>query len=308
MEVITRINGLKTIPVSKTMQAIFPFGEVGFPCQLYHDDISKFYKNVVNWHWQNELEISIIHKGQIELQFLEHTYKVKENEGYIIFPDCMHRIIQVDKKVGIYDTIIFSPEMIYGKCSTAIYQKFYLPIIQDISGVLFFSLSDSWGKKIEQLFNLLSENLEKKNKAYEFNVTKLIFNIWELIYFKINSSQETAKKYVISKSTEKKIKGMLSYIQQNYMNNIFLEDISNAACISKGECCALFKKYLHTSPIKYLMDYRIEQSVFLLLEDKFSVTDCGLEVGFRSINHYISTFVKTIGLTPLKFKQKYLKN
>ena len=62
MNVITRINGRKIIPVSDSMQAIFPFGEIGFPCQLYHDNICNFHENNVNWHWQNELEFMIHHR------------------------------------------------------------------------------------------------------------------------------------------------------------------------------------------------------------------------------------------------------
>lgn len=306
MNVITRINGRKIIPVSDNMKAIFRYGEIGFPCQLYHDNISNFHENNVNWHWQGDLEFSIIKRGQVELQLLKNKYIVKEGEGYLIFPDCLHRITKSINQEGLYDTIIVNPNLLYGKTSSIIYHKYYMPIFLKSNGVLFFSSNTNWGKTIFELFELMVTLLEEKPVHYEISVIQQLSNIWKELLLHAEVSETILPNPLIQKNTKIKIRDMLAYIHKNYENTVLLEDIASVGKVSKGECCQIFKKYVHTSPIKYLMEYRIEQSIPLLLQKDKNITEAALSVGFNCINHYINTFKKIVGTTPYQYKKKVL--
>lgn len=306
MNIITRINGRKVIPVSDNMKAIFIYGEIGFPCQLYHDNISNFHENNVNWHWQCDLEFSIIKRGQVELQLLKNKYIVKEGEGYLIFPDHLHRITKSSNQEGIYDTIIVNPTLLYGKKSSIIYHKYYAPIFSKSKGVLFFSSSSKWGKTIFKLLKSMAALLEKKPAYYEISVVQYLSSIWKIILLNSEFSILDLTRPVFQKTTETKIRDMLAYIHKNYKETILLEDIASVGKISKGECCQIFKKYVHSSPIRYLMEYRIEQSISLLLQNDKNITEAALSVGFNCINHYINTFKKITGTTPHQYKKKIL--
>lgn len=307
MNVITRINGRKIIPVSDSMQAIFPFGEIGFPCQIYHDNISNFHENNVNWHWQNELEFSVIKKGQIELQLLENKHIVKKDEGYLIFPNHLHRIIKRSNYEGIYDTIIADPSLIYGRQSSIIYHKYYTPVYLEANGILFFSKNTQWGAEIFKLLTYMTDLLENKPDYYEITISQYFSMIWKLILENVKLSKASSLNSLYTKNVERRIRNMLAYIHENYKDPISLNDIASIGNIGKSECCLLFKKYVHTTPIKYLVEYRIEKSIALLLENDSTITDIALSVGFNCISHYINTFKKITGTTPYHYKQKILE-
>uniref|UniRef100_N2AF66 HTH araC/xylS-type domain-containing protein n=1 Tax=Eubacterium plexicaudatum ASF492 TaxID=1235802 RepID=N2AF66_9FIRM len=306
MNVITRINGRKIIPVSDSMQAIFPFGEIGFPCQLYHDNICNFHENNVNWHWQNELEFSVIKKGRIELQFPENKHIVKKDEGYLIFPNHMHKIIKISNHEGVYDTIIADPSIIYGRQPSIIYHKYYTPVCLEANGILFFSKHTDWGAEVFKLLASIAKILEEKPDYYEITISQYFSMLWKLILDNTKLSNLTSSNTPYTKNIEKKIRNMLAYIHENYSHPISLNDIASIGNIGRSECCQLFKKYVHTTPIGYLIKYRIEKSISLLLKDDSTITDIAFDVGFNCINHYINTFKKITGTTPYHYKRNIL--
>jgi len=306
MNVITRINGRKIIPVSDSMQSIFPFGEIGFPCQVYHDNICNFHENNVNWHWQNELEFSIMKKGQTELQLLEKKYIVKEDEGYLIFPNHLHRIIKLANHEGIYDTVIADPSLFYGRQPSIIYHKYYTPVCLEANGVLFFSKKSDWGTEVFKLLECMIQILEEKPDYYEITISQYLSTIWKVLLDNIKLSNRPPLSSHYTKDIEIKIRNMLAYIHENYNHPISLNDIASIGKIGRSECCQLFKEYVHTTPIKYLMEYRIEESITLLLKDERTITDIALSVGFNCINHYINTFKKLTGTTPYHYKKEIL--
>lgn len=74
----------KIVQVTEQLQASYPYGKPGFPCEICMDDINVFYESTVNWHWQTELEFSYIYEGSLELQVLEKRYRIDERQGYLI--------------------------------------------------------------------------------------------------------------------------------------------------------------------------------------------------------------------------------
>ena len=66
----------------------------------------------------------------------------------------------------------------------------------------------------------------------------------------------------------------LSFIRNNYSNEILVSDIARYVCINRSYLYTLFQKYLHTSPQDYLSSCRITRALELL-----SYTDLSIETG-----------------------------
>jgi AraC-like DNA-binding protein len=296
-----KMSGEVIVPVTEEMQAIFSYGKLGFPCEIFHDDIYKFHEGKINWHWQRELEFSYIYKGCVELYVLEEKHLIKEGEGYVILPDCMHRITNFFNEEGLYDTIYVDPDFIFGKQTYVLFQKYYMSICSIINkGVIFFSIKEKWGAELVEELKNIADLLEKTPPYYEIDVNRKLLNIWKIILE--NTEDKNMRKKSVSRNVESTIKKMIYFIQANYEKKIYLDDIALSANIGKGECCRLFKTYLCTTPIKYLMEYRIEQSISMLLDGNKTITEIAMDVGFNSINHFIDTFKKITGTTPHKYK------
>jgi AraC-like DNA-binding protein len=167
-------------------------------------------------------------------------------------------------------------------------------------GVIFFSIKEKWGAELVEELKNISYLLENTPPYYEIDVNRKLLNIWKIILE--NTDDKNMRKKSVSGTVESKIKKMIYFIQTNYAGKIYLDDIALSADIGKGECSRLFKTYLCTTPIKYLMEYRIEQSISMLLDGNETITEIAMDVGFNSINHFIDTFKKVTGTTPYKYK------
>lgn len=96
---------------------------------------------------------------------------------------------------------------------------------------------------------------------------------------------------------------MLSWIDNHYAEKIALNDIARAGQLSRSECCRYFKRMLHTTPLNYVTDYRLQKSAVLLQQADSSITEVAYQVGFNSTSYFIEKFRKAMNMTPLAYRK-----
>jgi AraC-like DNA-binding protein len=104
-----------------------------------------------------------------------------------------------------------------------------------------------------------------------------------------------------------RITTLINYIQTHHQEKVTLADIAKSASISRGECCRFFQRMIHMTPFSYLNEYRIFQSVSVLVENNLSITEISEVVGFSSISFYTSTFKKQMKCSPREYRKRYLR-
>ena len=97
---------------------------------------------------------------------------------------------------------------------------------------------------------------------------------------------------------------MIGYVQKNYPNKILLKDLFLAGNCCKTKCTSLFQKYLNTSPMLYVNQYRLEKSISLLRNTEMSITEIAYACGFSNTSYFCELFHKYYGTTPGKFREK----
>ena len=70
---------------------------------------------------------------------------------------------------------------------------------------------------------------------------------------------------------------MLSFINENYSRDISLNDIAQSASISKSEASRCFQSYLNTSPVNYLLNFRVQKAMQLLRSTEMTVEAIALD-------------------------------
>lgn len=78
--------------------------------------------------------------------------------------------------------------------------------------------------------------------------------------------------------------------------------------MSKSSCCRIFKKVLRQTPIEYVTSFRINQSLGLIADNKYSITEIALKTGFANSSYFAEMFHKTTGMTPTQYKKQFQKN
>ena len=94
------------------------------------------------------------------------------------------------------------------------------------------------------------------------------------------------------------------YIENNYASPISLQKLARCANMSVPGFCRMFKKSCNTSPIRYLLEYRIAMAKQLLISTQLTLTEVAEKTGFRDTNYFIKQFGAIAGISPMKFRNQ----
>lgn len=98
------------------------------------------------------------------------------------------------------------------------------------------------------------------------------------------------------------IKAAKDFVATNYPLPVSVEDIADAAGVSRTTLFRIFKSELNTTPVDYLTAYRIAQAKSLLLETDLSVTAVARSAGYEDNLYFSRVFRKIAGTTPTEYR------
>ena len=97
---------------------------------------------------------------------------------------------------------------------------------------------------------------------------------------------------------------VISYINENYMNDITLADICKAAGgISEQYLCRLFKQTTGMRPIEYILKKRIGVARSHLERTDMPISEVVAKSGFNNTSYFYRNFKKFTGKSPLAYRQ-----
>lgn len=96
----------------------------------------------------------------------------------------------------------------------------------------------------------------------------------------------------------------IEYIENNYTNEISIDELCSDLNINKCYFCSIFKKEVGTTFINYLNEYKVEKSKDLLKNSNLSLLDIALTVGFNNQSYYSKVFKKITCKTPVEFRNE----
>jgi len=96
----------------------------------------------------------------------------------------------------------------------------------------------------------------------------------------------------------------VSYINDNYMHKITLEDVAEFVYISPSYLSKIFKDEMKTSFNSHLNTVRIEKSKILLLSQQLNIAEVSELVGFFDQSYFNKVFKKHTGMTPRQYREQ----
>jgi AraC-like DNA-binding protein len=92
------------------------------------------------------------------------------------------------------------------------------------------------------------------------------------------------------------------YIDENYTEDICLEDVAGHAHVSMFYLCKLFKSTTGITFSEYLCRKRIEQAKEKLMDLHTRISEVAYQVGFQSLTHFNRVFKRIVGHSPTVFR------
>ncbi|ULL19163.1 AraC family transcriptional regulator [Paenibacillus sp. H1-7] len=98
------------------------------------------------------------------------------------------------------------------------------------------------------------------------------------------------------------IRAAIKYMKSRYAQDLSVEQIAEAAGLSKYHFCRQFLKKTGLKPNQYLRKIRIEQAAWLLRHTDKTVEAIAKEAGFEYTNYFIKVFRTFVGATPNEYR------
>ena len=165
---------------------------------------------------------------------------------------------------------------------------------------LAFKLSKKSQYEISRLFTYMSSVWKTKRNNYLLKCKSIFYEI--LSEIKIENEQSYT-----NKNLTKIIEPSIDYMSFHYEDvNISLESLAQLSGISTIYFRKIFFKVYKTSPIKHLINIRINKAKEFLRGDYISISDIAELTGFASVYTFSKTFKKETGLSPTEYRKNKL--
>lgn len=97
------------------------------------------------------------------------------------------------------------------------------------------------------------------------------------------------------------------YIQENYQQDISMQDAARTMNYSEAYFCKLFKQCFGKNFTSYLTEYRMEAAKKLLVQPMVNVRDVGKAVGYGDSNYFAKVFKRITGQSPTEYRVNVYK-
>ncbi len=94
----------------------------------------------------------------------------------------------------------------------------------------------------------------------------------------------------------------IAYIEENYRENISLDDVAKKINMSYHHFSRFFKESTGKNFIDYLTELRIDRARETLKDKTFNIKEICYEVGYTDPNYFSKIFKKSTGLTPTEYR------
>jgi AraC-like DNA-binding protein len=84
-----------------------------------------------------------------------------------------------------------------------------------------------------------------------------------------------------------------------------LETLASAAHVSPRHFSRSFRRAFGETPYQYLLTRRLERASHLLRTTELAVAEICLEVGFRSVGSFTTTFRRRLGVSPTEYRRAH---
>lgn len=103
-----------------------------------------------------------------------------------------------------------------------------------------------------------------------------------------------------------RMKIAISHIEAHYADDICNHDLMELLDCSESVLLRNFKQVVGTSPMQFLMNYRIQKAAEMLLTTDLKSCDIVASCGFHDISYFTKIFKRTMGVTPSMYSDTIL--
>ena len=149
---------------------------------------------------------------------------------------------------------------------------------------------------VANLFKKIFSVWVAKNDGYYFECISLLYKIFA----------EMQKQSYIPEKQYKAIKPAINHISKNFLKDkISISELTEQCGISESYLKKLFIKKFGVSPLKYIIQMKINYACDLLKTERYSISQVAEYCGYSNVYFFSRQFKNYVRITPSQFVAKY---
>lgn len=292
----------RIIKVDGNLRELSEHGTAAFPMTVSYDDLYLFENRCVRCHWHDDLEIVVIRQGTVEYQIGSRQFLLSPGHGLVINSGVPHSTLPCKESHVTMIAIIIRPEF-FGTAGSDIEQNCLRPFLRNKNlPAVHLSPANEWANALLHRLNQVEQYYTSRPFAFELKIKSLLCDcLFELL---AGNQEKIASYQPFSQEHLRTLKLLLDYIHEHYPENIQLQTLADLVPLSRESCCRFFKQMTGKTITQYVTDYRISQSLRLLSEGQYSVTQAAELTGFSSASRFAQAFRLRMGTNPKEYLQQ----
>lgn len=254
-------------------------------------------------HSHLRIELNYVKKGSCRILLEEETVSFQEGDLMLIPSHVSHKF-EAGKKGCTLMQLEFLPDIFWqvnslqplsaGQEDTS----FASPLRSLSEQKRLLKIEDDL-RIVQEIRSIINE-LQQQEEGYEYLVVLSYVELMVLIY-------RYASRRTFPTGMNSSLQEAVMYMRLHYSSEVSMADVAAHIGVSERYLRKLFSQELHTSPLGYLQQIRIDKAAELLRNTNLSVKEIAYLCGYHSSQYFSHVFRQHTGIRPQEIGREHRK-
>lgn len=276
-------------------------GTQDFPVGVYRMELPAGHPILEN-HWHEETEFLAVESGRAIFQIGASEYELQAGDAIFVPGGEIHGGYPAEDSACTYTAIVFDPGMLIGGREGETAR--FLQHLQRGRLALppHFGKGTEWGERSVGRLERMFELFESADPAREMKITgELYLLLAEFWSAGVSVSRETEAPS--EARTLERLKEALKFVETNFGRKLTVRELAEAAGMSEGHFCRVFKTYMRRTPVEYVNHFRLRYAARRLSDSDATVGEAAAEAGFDNFSYFSKLFRSLYDCTPSEYRK-----
>ena len=234
-------------------------------------------------------ELTYVDTGELETEVDGTLYHLKEKDLMIYGPGQFHTQYTDEEHRASYMTILFD-------------MRNLTPVEREVWYDALINRVFHYDQKINTLLKTFvresTTGIPYMNSLMLCLLTETIIRLLQGTYA---SPMAPASSTAHQSAMDELFDRIITYIDDNIYDPLTILEICEHFSLSRSALQLLFKNSVDQSPKKYINDKKLERSCQMLLENRYTISEISLRLGYSSIHYFSKSFNMKYHMSPSEF-------
>lgn len=236
-------------------------------------------------------ELTYVDTGVMYTEVDGIRYELKEKEMILYGPGQFHKQSADERHSVSYVTILFDMENI----ADGIPADWYQTLLNRV-----FPYTPKIYALMKSIVQESSTALPYMDSLMECLVAELIIRLLQADH----TSPAVPANLTRQNYRDELFEKVIAFVESKMYEPLTIADICQHFSLSRSSVQLLFKNTVNQSPKKYISDMKLERSCQMLRENKYTVSEIALKLGYSSIHYFSNAFNQKYHVSPSEYAKR----